>query len=56
MLKLRVHQDEVRHCQYSVDGTKVLSCASQEVKVGALTMINTLCMVHRVTVVTLCVC
>lgn len=33
-LKLRVHQEGVRHCQYSTDGTKVLSCASLEVKVS----------------------
>lgn len=35
-LKLKVHQEGVRHCQYSADGTKVLSCASLEVKVGTL--------------------
>lgn len=37
-LKLRVHQEGVRHCQYSTDGTKVLSCASLEVKVSILTL------------------
>ena len=36
-LKLKVHQEGVRHCQYSTNGTKVLSCASLEVKVRSLT-------------------
>ena len=32
-LKLKLHNEGVRRCQYSEDGTKVLSCAASETKV-----------------------
>lgn len=36
VLKLKLHRGGVRHCQYSVDGSKVVSCSSEgEVKVSA---------------------